>query len=59
MRVLPESRIGWGIYVMFVLGVLSWLASSLSAPEWLSWVLFVPFIVVGTWVVVGLWRDKE
>lgn len=58
MRLTSGTRSGKGIYVLFVLGLLGWIARLLSAPVWIDWALFVPFVVLGTWIVILLWRGE-
>ena len=58
-RLMPQIRRASGIYVLFVLGLLGWISRLLSAPDWIEWILFVPFVVVGIWVIAGLLRGEE
>ncbi len=59
MRLMPRINRASGIYVLFVLVLLGWIARLLSAPEWIEWILFVPFVVVGIWVIARLLRGEE
>jgi hypothetical protein len=59
MRLMPQIYRSSGIYALFILGLLGWIARRLSAPEWIEWLLFVPFVVVGIWVIAGLLRGEE
>jgi uncharacterized protein involved in cysteine biosynthesis len=59
MRLMPKIYRASGIYALFILGLLGWIARLLSAPDWIEWILFVPFVVVGIWVIVGLLRGEE
>ncbi len=59
MKLLPETRSGKGIYVLFVLGLLGWVARVFSTPDWIQWVLFVPFLVLGIWVILLLLKSEE
>jgi hypothetical protein len=58
-RLMPQIHRASGIYVLFILGLLGWIARLLSTPEWIEWILFVPFVVVGIWVIAGLLRGEE
>ncbi len=58
MKLTPRTSSGKAIYALFFLGLLGYVARLLSAPEWVDWVLFVPFVVLGVWTISLLWRGE-